>query len=81
MNVQMFGITVWGNDPPLPLEEAIKQQQLDLERKLINAELDHIDMGARKEALRLKIAFLRNYSGHPAVQTEGVLKQIKQQTK
>lgn len=76
MNIRIFGTTVWGDEPELPLDESVKQRQIELERALIKEELDYIDMGARKEGIRAKIAFLRNYSSATVLQAE--VKQLRQ---
>lgn len=76
MNIRIFGTTVWGDEPELPLDESVKQRQLEFERALIKEELDYIDMGARKEGIRAKITFLRNYSSANVLQAE--VKQLRQ---
>lgn len=81
MNIRLFGTTVWGDDPPLLLAESVKQREEEFERELIKQELDLIDAGARKEALRMKIVYLRSYSGASIIREEGVLKQLKQASK
>lgn len=62
MNVRAFGVTLWGDEPELPVADAVKAREDELERELIKTELDYIDMGARKEAIRAKIEYLRKYN-------------------
>jgi len=62
MNIRLFGKTVWGDEPPLPLAQSIKEREEEFERELIKQELDLIDAAARKEGLRQKIEYLRKYN-------------------
>jgi hypothetical protein len=59
--MQIFGLTIWGDPPELPLRQSVENRKKELERELIKLELDHIDMGVRKVAAQHKIEYLGKF--------------------